>query len=160
MSKLHRRLLVITLVVSVVLRVLAALYIGNEVEELPGTFDQISYHNLALRVVSGYGFTFGEPWWPATPASEPTAHWSYLYTGYLIAIYNLLGQVPLAARVIQAILVGLLQPFLVSGLLAMRVSVAYVGRVGSVIPSLRAVSPSPGSPVSSCRPRSRPSPAS
>lgn len=112
MSKLHRRLLVITLMVSVFLRVLAAIYIGNDVVELPGTFDQISYHSLALRVVSGHGFTFGEPWWPATPAGEPTAHWSYLYTGYLVLIYKILGQLPLAARILQAILVGLLQPYL------------------------------------------------
>ena len=113
MSKLHQRLLVITLVVSVLLRVLAAIYLGNKVEVLPGTFDQISYHNLALRFVSGFGFTFGKPWWPATAAGAPTAHWSYLYTGYLIAIYKMLGQVPLAARIIQAIVVGLLQPYLV-----------------------------------------------
>jgi 4-amino-4-deoxy-L-arabinose transferase-like glycosyltransferase len=83
------------------------------VEVLPGTFDQISYHNLALRVVSGYGFSFGELWWPVTAAGAPTAHWSYLYTGYLFAIYKLLGQVPLAARIIQAVIVGLLQPYLV-----------------------------------------------
>ncbi|MFC1923238.1 glycosyltransferase family 39 protein [Chloroflexota bacterium] len=113
MPKLHQRLLVITLVVSVLLRVAAAIYLGNKVEVLPGTFDQISYHNLALRFVSGFGFTFGKPWWPATAAGAPTAHWSYLYTGYLIAIYKLLGQVPLAARIVQAIVVGLLQPYLV-----------------------------------------------
>jgi len=113
MPKLHQRLLVITLVVSVLLRVVAAIYLGNKVEALPGTFDQISYHNLALRVVSGFGFTFGKLWWPATAAGAPTAHWSYLYTGYLITIYKLLGQIPLAARIIQAIVVGLLQPYLV-----------------------------------------------
>ena len=113
MPKIHKRILVITLVASVVLRVVAAIYLGNKVEVLPGTFDQISYHNLALRVLSGYGFSFGEPWWPVTAAGAPTAHWSYLYTGYLFAIYKLLGQVPLAARIIQAVVVGLLQPYLV-----------------------------------------------
>ena len=66
MSRLHRRILVISLAASVVIRVIAALYLGNSVEVLPGTFDQVSYHNLALRVVDGHGFTFGEPWWPAT----------------------------------------------------------------------------------------------
>jgi 4-amino-4-deoxy-L-arabinose transferase-like glycosyltransferase len=113
MPKLHQRLLVIILVVSVLLRVVASIYLGNKVEALPGTFDQISYHNLALRVVSGFGFTFGKPWWPVTAAGAPTAHWSYLYTGYLTAIYKLLGQVPLTARIIQAVVVGLLQPYLV-----------------------------------------------
>ena len=110
MSRNHRYILVITLVLSVLVRVGAAVYIGNEVEALPGTFDQISYHNLAMRVNGGYGFTFGEPWWPATPANAPTAHWSYLYTGYLILIYKIFGTSPLIARVLQAIVVGLLQP--------------------------------------------------
>lgn len=112
MPKLHKRILIITLVVSVLLRVLAAVYLGNRVEELPGTFDQISYHNLALRVLGGFGFTFGEPWWPATPAGAPTAHWSYLLTGYLVLIYKIFGPNPIAARILQAVLVGILQPYL------------------------------------------------
>ena len=105
-------MLVTTLVVSVLVRVIAAIYLGNIVEVLPGTFDQVSYHNLAMRVLAGNGFTFGEQWWPATPADAPTAHWSYLYTGYLILIYKVFGINPLVARVIQAIIVGLLQPYL------------------------------------------------
>jgi 4-amino-4-deoxy-L-arabinose transferase-like glycosyltransferase len=112
MSKLHRRILVITLAASVLVRVAAAIYIGNSVDVLPGTFDQVSYHNLAIRVVGGHGFTFGEPWWPATDADAPTAHWSYLYTGYLVLIYKLFGLNPLVARIIQAVIVGLLQPYL------------------------------------------------
>lgn len=112
MSRNHRYILVITLVLSVLVRVGVAVYIGNEVEALPGTFDQISYHNLAMRVNGGYGFTFGEPWWPATSANAPTAHWSYLYTGYLILIYKIFGTSPLVARILQAIVVGLLQPYL------------------------------------------------
>jgi 4-amino-4-deoxy-L-arabinose transferase-like glycosyltransferase len=112
MSKLHRRILVTTLAVSVILRVIAAIYLGNTVEVLPGTFDQVSYHNLAMRVVAGHGFTFGEAWWPATAAGAPTAHWSYLYTGYLILIYKIFGLNPLIARIIQAVIVGLLQPYL------------------------------------------------
>ena len=112
MSKLHRRILILTLAASVIVRVIAAIYLGNKVEVLPGTFDQVSYHNLALRVVSGNGFTFGEPWWPATAAGAPIAHWSYLYTGYLTLIYKIFGLNPLAARIIQAVIVGLLQPYL------------------------------------------------
>ena len=112
MSRLHRRMLVISLAASVVIRVIAALYLGNSVEVLPGTFDQVSYHNLALRVVDGHGFTFGEPWWPATAAGAPTAHWSFLYTGYLILVYKVFGLNPVVARIIQAVIVGLLQPYL------------------------------------------------
>ena len=112
MPRVHRRILIITLVVSVLLRVLAAVYLGNKVEVLPGTFDQVSYHNLALRVLGGFGFSFGRPWWPVTQAGAPTAHWSYLLTGYLALIYKLFGPNPIIARILQAVLVGILQPYL------------------------------------------------
>jgi 4-amino-4-deoxy-L-arabinose transferase-like glycosyltransferase len=101
---------VITL--SVILRVVAALFLGNQVTPMPGVFDQISYHTLALRLLDGHGFSFGEVWWPATPANEPTAHWSYLYTLYLAAVYFLFGPNPLIARLIQAVAVGVLMPWL------------------------------------------------
>lgn len=107
-----QRLLLVILLVSIALRVGAALYLGDQVVDLPGTADQLSYHNLAQRVLGGHGFTFGEPWWPLTAAGAPTAHWSYLYTFYLIAVYALFGPHPLAARLIQAVLVGALQPYL------------------------------------------------
>ena len=86
---------------------------GNTVVELPGIFDQVSYHNLALRVTEGYGFSFGELWWPITPANAPTAHWSFLYTLYLSLIYLLFGPHPIVARVLQAIIVGILHPYIV-----------------------------------------------
>ncbi|MEZ4646262.1 MAG: hypothetical protein R3E31_26655 [Chloroflexota bacterium] len=108
-----KKLLIWILLVSVLLRVGSALYLGNEVVELPGTADQESYHNLALRVLDGHGFSFGEQWWPATRANEPTAHWSFLYTLYLVAVYALTGSSPLAARLLQAVLVGILMPWLV-----------------------------------------------
>ena len=101
------------LVFSVIFRIAAALYMGNQVVDLPGTFDQISYNTLALRVLHGFGFTFGETWWPITQAGAPTAHWSFLYTLYLVAVYYLFGPNPLVARLIQAVITGLLQPFLV-----------------------------------------------
>lgn len=107
-----RHVLFAILLVSVALRVGAALYLGDQVVDLPGTADQLSYHNLAQRVLGGHGFTFGEPWWPLTAAGAPTAHWSYLYTFYLVAVYALFGPHPLAARLIQAVLVGILQPYL------------------------------------------------
>lgn len=102
----------IVLAVSVLVRFASALYLGNEVSALPGIHDQISYHNLALRVIDGFGFTFGEPWWPVTPAGEPTAHWSYLYTSYLIGVYSVFGRNPIVARLIQVVVVGILQPLL------------------------------------------------
>jgi hypothetical protein len=109
---MHKRILVGILIVSVILRILAALYLGNKVEVLPGTFDQVSYHNLALRVLGGHGFSFDKLWWPVTAANAPTAHWSFLYTFYLILVYKIFGPYALVARLIQAIVVGFLHPYL------------------------------------------------
>lgn len=98
---------------AVLLRLLSALMQGDQVQLLPGIYDQVSYDQLARRVVGGYGFSFGEAHWPATRAGEPTAHWSYLYTGYLAAIYSLFGAHPIAARIFQAILGGILHSWLI-----------------------------------------------
>ena len=95
------------------LRVAVALYMGNQVVPLPGVSDQESYHNLALRLLGGHGFSFGENWWPVTQADAPTAHWSFLYTLYVTAVYAIFGPVPVVARLIQAVAVGLLMPWLV-----------------------------------------------
>jgi 4-amino-4-deoxy-L-arabinose transferase-like glycosyltransferase len=107
-----RTWLLLAIVVSVALRIGASIAMGNTVEDLPGINDQISYHTLSLRLLAGYGFSFGEPWWPATPAGTPTAHWSFLYTFFLAAVYAVFGEHPLIVRLIQATLVGILQPLL------------------------------------------------
>jgi 4-amino-4-deoxy-L-arabinose transferase-like glycosyltransferase len=116
-----RRLLIAILAASVLLRAGAALLFGNQVTELPGTTDQLSYHNLALRLLGGHGFSFAEPWWPMTKAGEPTAHWSFLYSFYLAAVYALTGMNPIVARLVQAIAAGLLHPYL-AYLLGVRVA--------------------------------------
>ena len=90
------RILSLILALSMLLRIAVAFAMGDTVVELPGIFDQISYHNLALRVLGGHGFSFGELWWPITPANAPTAHWSFPYTLYLVAVYKLFGPHPLA----------------------------------------------------------------
>ena len=101
------------MVVGVILRVITSvLFFGNEVQSLPGTFDEVSYHNLAIRVLDGHGFSFGEAWWPGTLANEPTAHWSYLYTSFLVTLYSVVGRNPLVARIIQSILTGILMPWI------------------------------------------------
>ena len=99
------------LLISVILRVAVAFAMGDTVVRLPGIFDQISYHNLALRVIAGHGFSFGELWWPITPANAPTAHWSFLYTLYLVLVYSIFGPHPIVARILQAIIVGILHPY-------------------------------------------------
>lgn len=105
--------LIAIMFLAATLRLFSAVYQGNDVSDLPGIFDQISYDRLAQRVVDGYGFSFAEGHWPATRAGEPTAHWSYLYTLYLAAIYKLFGQYPLIARVIQALIAGVFQTILI-----------------------------------------------
>lgn len=109
---IKQRPLVPIILLSALLRVAVAFAMGNTVVELPGVFDQISYHNLALRIVTGHGFSFGELWWPITPANSPTAHWSFLYTLYLSLIYLLFGPHPIVARVLQAVVVGILHPYI------------------------------------------------
>lgn len=106
------RPLIYILAVSVVLRIAAAFLLGNNVTPLPGAFDQISYHTLALRLLDGQGFSFGQDWWPATQANEPTAHWSFLYTLYLTAVYAIANSNPIVARLLQAALVGIFMPWL------------------------------------------------
>lgn len=107
-----RFLLLLILGISVLIRIVAAIYLGDKVVILPGTMDQVSYHNLALRVLGGHGFSFGVGWWPATPANQPTAHWSFLYTLYLVLVYFIFGPHPIVARLIQAVIVGFFQPYL------------------------------------------------
>lgn len=105
--------LVVIILVAILLRVSVAVYLGDYVVDLPGTFDQVSYDMLARQVLGGHGFTVATTWWPATPAGQPTAHWSYLYTLYLGMVYGLFGYHPLIARLIQATLAGFLMPWLV-----------------------------------------------
>ncbi len=112
LQKIAAQPLPFILTVAVLLRVAIALAMGDTVVALPGIFDQVSYHNLALRVVGGHGFSFGELWWPITPADAPTAHWSFLYTLYLSLVYILFGPHPLAARIAQAVIVGVLHPYI------------------------------------------------
>ena len=95
---------------AVLLRLGAAFLLGDQVIALPGIADQVSYHTLATRLAGGYGFTFSRIWWPYTSAGEPTAHWSYLYTFFLAGIYAVIGIHPLVARIIQAVLGGILMP--------------------------------------------------
>ena len=107
-----RRLLVAIVLLAVLLRVGSALFQGNQIDTLPGIYDQVSYDGLARRVLEGHGFSFGEDHWPATRAGEPTAHWSFLYTLYLTGVYALFGPDPLPARLIQAVFAGVVQTIL------------------------------------------------
>jgi hypothetical protein len=74
--------------------------------------DQRSYHTLGVRLLAGQGYSFDQPWYPFTPANTPTAHWSFLYPLFVATIYALFGVHPLAVRLVQAVLAGLLLPWL------------------------------------------------
>jgi hypothetical protein len=102
----NRTILISIILLAIVLRLVSAIYLGNNVANMPGIYDQISYDGLARRVVDGYGFSFAEDHWPATRGGEPTAHWSFLYTLFLAAVYKVFGFYPIIARVIQAVIVG------------------------------------------------------
>ena len=106
------RPLVAVLTLALITRLAAALYLGEAVTALPGIADQLSYHALALRVLGGHGFSFEQAWWPMTAAGAPTAHWSFLYTLYLAAVYAVTGVHPLAARLLQVVAAGILWPWL------------------------------------------------
>ena len=98
--------------VSVAVRVATSLALQDQLEGLPGTADQISYHTIAQRLLDGKGFSFESAWWLATAAGAATAHWSFLYTYFLAAVYAIFGPNPLAARLIQSLAVGILHPLL------------------------------------------------
>lgn len=113
MKNRNYRWLWLILTVAVLLRVGVALYLGDVVDAPPLLTDQRSYHALAVRLLEGRGYSFERPWYPFTPADTPTAHWSFLYPLFVAAVYAVFGVHPLAARVVQAVLGGLLLPWMV-----------------------------------------------
>lgn len=104
--------LLVIIVIAIILRVSAAMYMGDQVQDLPGVYDQISYDRLAQNLLAGNGFSFDVDWWPATRAGEPTAHWSYFMSLFLYGVYRIFGHHPLVARLIQALLAGVWMPWL------------------------------------------------
>jgi hypothetical protein len=110
MSRHDKLLLRGILVISVLLRVGVALYLGNVVDAPPLMTDQRSYHALGVRLLGGHGFSFDIGWYPFTPADTPTAHWSFLYSLVVAGIYAIFGVQPLAVRLVQAIVGGVLLP--------------------------------------------------
>lgn len=101
-DKTTLRALIVIMLVSVLIRLVVAVVLGDNADPISGAYDQQSYDILAQRIVQGKGFTFPETWYPFTPPDTPTAHWSYLYTIYLAGVYALVGHHPLVARLLQA----------------------------------------------------------
>ncbi|MBN2389385.1 MAG: glycosyltransferase family 39 protein [Anaerolineae bacterium] len=101
------------LIFSVITRLGLALHYGNWV---PTEHDDYSYSSLGLRLATGHGYTFDRNWYPFTPAETPTAHWSFLYTVIIAAIYALVGFQPVAVRLVTAVLGGILLPWMTARL--------------------------------------------
>src|SRR5678816_4583265 len=87
----NKHLLVLILAAAVLIRIPAALLMGDQVRELPGIQDQVSYDALARSLLAGRGYSFTENWYPFTPANTPTAHWSFLYPLFLAGVYSITG---------------------------------------------------------------------
>jgi 4-amino-4-deoxy-L-arabinose transferase-like glycosyltransferase len=101
------------LAVSVTLRAGTALYLGDIVDAPPLLTDQRSYHALGERLITGHGFSFDRGWYPFTSADTPTAHWSFLYSLFVAGVYAIFGPHPLAVRLIQAMVGGIVLPLMV-----------------------------------------------
>jgi hypothetical protein len=97
---------------SIILRVAVALYLGDIVDAPPLLTDQRSYDALGARLISGHGFSFDRGWYPFTAPDTPTAHWSFLYSLFVAAVYGFAGVHPLAVRLVQGIAGGILLPWL------------------------------------------------
>ncbi len=109
----HNRLpLAIVLAISVLIRLAIALYLGDSIDAPQPASDQVSYDAVAQRLLEGKGFSFERRWYPFISADTPTAFWSFLYPLFLAAVYALAGPHPLAARLVQAVLGGILLPWL------------------------------------------------
>ena len=106
------KILLAILLFSVILRIAVALYLGNIVDAPPLLTDQRSYHALGARLIAGHGYSFDIGWYPFTLPDTPTAHWSFLYSLFVAAVYEVAGVQPLAARLVQAVLGGVLLPWM------------------------------------------------
>lgn len=112
MKRTSLYLLIAILGLSVGLRVGVAFYLGNQIDAPPLLTDQRSYDALGVRLITGHGFSFDRNWYPFTPPDTPTAHWSFLYSLFIAAVYAVFGPYPLAARIVQAILGGIVLPYM------------------------------------------------
>jgi 4-amino-4-deoxy-L-arabinose transferase-like glycosyltransferase len=108
-----QRILIVILFAAALIRLPVGLTMGDQVVALPGIHDEVSYDALARSLMAGRGYSFTQKWYPFTPANTPTAHWSFLYPLYLAGVYVATGVHPLAARLVQALVGGVLLSWLV-----------------------------------------------
>ena len=130
-----KTLLTLIFLGAILVRLPAALYMGDEVTVLPGIHDQVSYDALARSLLDGRGYSFTKNWYPFTPANTPTAHWSFIYPLYLAGIYALTGYHPLAARLVQGV-VGSALTCLLIYLIGRRVANEITGLIGAALAAI------------------------
>lgn len=123
--------LALILLLALVIRLAGAVYLGNEVSGLSGAQDEVSYSTLGHRYVTGYGLTFPQHWYPWIEPDAPQSYYSATMSLYLAAVYAVFGYLPLAARIVTAVLSTLL--VLVAVLLARRLFGETVALVAGVI---------------------------
>ena len=118
---------------ALLIRMVAAFYLGNEVSGLSGAHDEISYSMLGHRFADGFGLTFPDNWYPWIKANSPQSYFSASMSLLLAGIYAVFGYNPLIARVIMGILsVGVLW---IIYLLSSRLFGERIGLVSAVIGS-------------------------
>jgi 4-amino-4-deoxy-L-arabinose transferase-like glycosyltransferase len=128
----NKQLLILILAAAVLIRIVVALYMGDSITVLPGIQDQVSYDALSHSLLDGRGYSFTKNWYPFTPPNTPTAHWSFLYPLYLAGVYAVTGYHPLAARLVQGVVGGALNCYLVY-LIGRRVANEVTGLVGAAL---------------------------
>lgn len=106
------------ILLAVILRLGAVLYLGDSIagQQQERAYDQISYDALAKSLLAGHGYSFDTDWYPFTPANTPTAHWSFVYPVFIAGVYLLFGPHPIAVRIVQIIITGVLLPGLLYNL--------------------------------------------
>ena len=97
----------VILAVALLLRLAAAVALGDEIRGLSGANDEITYSTLGARMAEGHGLTFPTGWYPWIKADAPQAYFSFAMSGALGVLYSIVGDHPLVARLLMA-LVGTL----------------------------------------------------
>ncbi len=98
------RSLCVVLLMALVVRLCAALVLGNTVSGLSGAHDEISYSMLGHRIATGHGMTFPEGWYPWIQPEAPQSYYSATFTLGLGAVYWVFGYYPLIARLLMALM--------------------------------------------------------
>jgi 4-amino-4-deoxy-L-arabinose transferase-like glycosyltransferase len=126
------------LLAALVIRLAAALVLGDVVSGLSGSQDEISYSELGYRMATGHGLTFPRLWYPWILPNGPQSYYSASMSLFLAGIYASVGYHPIVARLIMGLLstavVGMIM-LLAKRLFSTRVALV-AGVIAAVYPYL------------------------